>query len=117
QLVAPITRTPDLWERIEARIERIQRPRFAFRLQRMFALSGALAAGIVLALFIPFRPPVGPPVGPETLIGKAGAPPKPGILDQIDAIRMRDQDPAGTWSETPYSSDAARVLLVGSPNR
>ena len=47
EFIAPITRTPDLWERIEARVETTKQPRFAFRFQRAFALSGALAAGVL----------------------------------------------------------------------
>lgn len=118
QLVPPITRTPDLWERIEARVETAQRPRFAFRFQRFFALSGALAAGILAVALFPLKTPVtSPGTSPRTVVLNEGDPAsgEPGVLEKINAIRMLDQEPAGTWTETPLSSDAARrVLLVGS---
>lgn len=116
RMIAPIERTPDLWERIEARVETAQRPRFAFRFQRMFALGGALAAGVLMAVMALPRPGVTPaPHGDPSAMVQAD---KPGVLEMINEIRVREADPAGSWSdkpwsESPYGGDGTRVLLVG----
>jgi hypothetical protein len=118
ETVAPIARTPDLWERIEARVENTRQPRFVlpFQLQRTFALGGALAAGMLL-VFVGFpRQGVNPSSegGRPALVSSTSS--KPGILEQIHTIRLTDTDPAAGDGETT-SADAAHLLLVGGPGR
>jgi hypothetical protein len=111
--VAPITRTPDLWERIESRVETTRRPRFAFRFQRTLALSGAMAAGLMIAYVAVPRPPsITPPTNPA--IARAV---EPGVLEQINTIRMTETDPTAAYSDVQDSAQAAHLLLVGGPGR
>lgn len=117
ETVAPITRTPDLWERIEARVETTRRPRFAFPFQRTVALSGALGAGLLFAfLALPGRiPPVNQDI---KLAGSPGSDQaEVGVLDKFNAIRMTEVGQASFDAETPNSGDAAHLLLVGGPGR
>jgi anti-sigma factor RsiW len=109
----PLTRTPDLWERIEARVETVKQPRFAFRLPRVFALSGALAAGVLFAAVAIKAPKIigPPPVGPVIAENK-----KPGVLEQFRTIRMTETETVHAFSDTP-SGNAAAMLLVGGPGR
>lgn len=114
RVVAPITQTPDLWERIEARVETAKRPRFAFifRFQRAIAMGGALAAcGFLSVMLLHGHEPV-PNLGPNTLVADERS-----AIAKLSDLHMPESVPAGTYSETPFSGDAARMLLVGGPSR
>jgi hypothetical protein len=112
--VDPIMRTPDLWERIEARVETVKQPRFAFRFPRAFALSGALAAGVLFAA-IALRGPVVPinDDGPKDNVASN----EPGVLEKFHTIRMTETETAGAFTDATPSGTAAHLLLVGGPGR
>jgi len=107
--VPAIKQTPDLWERIERRVETTPQTRFAFRFPKMFAWSGAAAACAVLSIMILTKPNVvSPPQSgnPEIASGQ-----KPDFIAGLHEFRTSDTMTVSYTTET--SGDAAHMLLAG----
>ncbi len=109
-----LNRTPDLWERIENRIQNVPvKSGFRFALNRLYAFGGVLAAACVLSVFVVNRPMVVSPDSGSNVINAAQE--RQVVQLAADIHYTNETESEGQINSFPHAGADAERILVG-PN-
>ncbi len=107
-----LSRTPDMWERIENRIQNVPvQTGFRFAINRLYAFGGVMAAACVMMVFVSNRPMVSPQ---ETTANVINAAQERQVVQLAADIHYTNETEAdGAINSFPHAGADAERILVG----